>query len=121
MAAGTEVQRAANAVESKGYLVERIYDGPDFSFVTFMDKATLVPDWPGVRPMGYVCFLASEIRQARLEQTQGHLVRMRVRQAELKLFHDLGKTKIKETAALKALAVKVTFTLLCVYPLAGQF
>ena len=116
----TEVQRAANAVEAKGYLVERIYDGPDFSFVTFMDKATLVPDWPGVRPMGYVCFLAREIQQARREQTQGHLVQMRVRQAELKLLHDLGRTKIKENVALKALAVKVTLSLLLVYPLAGR-
>lgn len=116
----TEVQRAANVVESKGYLVERIYDGPDFSFVTFSDKATLTPDWPGIRPLGYVCFLAPEIRRARQEQTQSHLVHMRVRQAELKLLHDLGRTKIKENAALKVLAVKAVLSLLLIYPIAGR-
>lgn len=116
----TEVERAATILEGKRYAIGIIYDGPEYSLVTFYDRATLRPEWDGPNVVGKVTFLSREIAKARREKTQSHLVQMRVRQAELRLLNEVGRTRIKETTALKDILIKASLSVLAVYPFAGR-
>lgn len=115
----TEIQRAASILESKRYAIGIMYDGPEYSLITFYDRATLRPEWNGRDVVGKVFFRAGEIVKARREGGSKALVHHRVREAELRLLDEIGETKIKETEALKKLAVNLSLTLLAVYPLIG--
>lgn len=110
----TEVMQAAQILESKGYVIGHIYDGPAHSFVAFLDPYTLSKDWSGKHPFGMVKFLASEIRELRGTPYVKGAVYARVKEAEDALLREIGPKH--STEAIKSLAVNLSLTLLAVYP-----